>query len=48
MLAEARYGREVTMARLEELAQVEVEALTGVLATPESVRMHAVGVISNA
>ena len=44
VLAEARYGREVTTARLEELAQVEVQALTGVLATHEGVRMHAVGV----
>ena len=44
VLAEARYGREVTTARLDALAQVEVQALTGVLATPEGVRMHAVGV----
>jgi tRNA-(ms[2]io[6]A)-hydroxylase len=44
VLAETRYGREVTMARLEELAQVEVQALTGVLRDPEWVRMHAVGV----
>ena len=44
VLAEARYGREATITRLEELAQVEVQALTGVLANPEGVRMHAVGV----
>ena len=44
VLAEARYGREVTTARLDALAQVEVQALTGILATPEGVRMHAVGV----
>jgi tRNA-(ms[2]io[6]A)-hydroxylase len=44
VLAETRYGREVTMARLEELAQVELQALTGLLRDPERVRMHAVGV----
>jgi tRNA-(ms[2]io[6]A)-hydroxylase len=31
VLAEARYDCEVTMARLEALAQVEVQALMGVL-----------------
>ena len=44
LLAEARFGREATVARLQELAAVEVEALTGELASPEQLRMHAVGV----
>ena len=44
LLAEARYGREATMARLGELAVVEVQALTGELGDPELVRMHSVGV----
>jgi tRNA-(ms[2]io[6]A)-hydroxylase len=45
LLAEERYGRANTVARLEELAAVEVQALTGDLANPEHVRMHSVGVI---
>jgi len=45
LLAEERYGREATVARLEQLAAVEVQALTGELANPEDVRMHSVGVI---
>jgi tRNA 2-(methylsulfanyl)-N6-isopentenyladenosine37 hydroxylase len=44
LLAEERYGREATVARLEELAGVEVEALTGELAAADQVRMHSVGV----
>ena len=44
LLAEGRYGREATVLRLEELAAVELEALTGVLANPQDVRMHSVGV----
>jgi len=44
LLAEGRYGREVTVARLEELAVVELQALTGVLLDAADVRMHAVGV----
>jgi tRNA 2-(methylsulfanyl)-N6-isopentenyladenosine37 hydroxylase len=44
LLAEARFGREDTVARLQQLAQVEVEALTGVLTGFEQLRMHAVGV----
>jgi tRNA-(ms[2]io[6]A)-hydroxylase len=44
LLCEERYGREVTVARLQELAQVETQALTGVLESPEQVRMHSVGV----
>jgi tRNA-(ms[2]io[6]A)-hydroxylase len=44
LLAEERYGREATVARLQELAGVEVEALTGELAAADQVRMHSVGV----
>ena len=44
LLAEGRYGRETTVARLEELAAVELQALTGVLECPEAVRMHSAGV----
>ena len=43
-LCEERFGREVTVARLEELAAVEVQALTGELAQTDGVRMHSVGV----
>lgn len=43
-LCEERFGREATVARLEELAAVEVEALTGQLAQADAVRMHSVGV----
>ena len=46
-LCEERFGREVTVGRLEELALVEVQALEGVLAKPEDVRMHSVGVESH-
>jgi tRNA 2-(methylsulfanyl)-N6-isopentenyladenosine37 hydroxylase len=46
LLAEGRYGREATVARLEELAAVEVQALSGVLAGADGVRMHSVGVES--
>jgi tRNA-(ms[2]io[6]A)-hydroxylase len=46
VLAEARFGREVTMARLQELAVVEVQALTGAPVDPAVVRMHSVGVVS--
>lgn len=45
LLAEARYGREATMARLQELAAVEVRALEGQLANPSQVRMHSPGVM---
>jgi tRNA-(ms[2]io[6]A)-hydroxylase len=44
LLAEGRFGRQVTVARLAELAAVELQALTGVLTQPEDVRMHSVGV----
>jgi tRNA-(ms[2]io[6]A)-hydroxylase len=43
LLAEARFGREVTVARLEELAVVEADALRGALARDDELRMHAVG-----
>ena len=46
MLCEQRWERSVIVPRLEELAQVEVEALTGFLENPEDVRMHSVGVES--
>ena len=44
MLCEERFGRDLTVARLEQLAAIEVEALSGVLDQPEAVRMHSVGV----
>ena len=44
VLAEARYGREVTTARLERLAAKETLSLAGLLERPEDVRMHSVGV----
>ena len=44
VLAEERHGREATVARLEELAQLEWEALRGELADPHGLRMHSVGV----
>ena len=43
-LCEERFGREATVARLQELAAVEVEALTGILDSEDQVRMHSVGV----
>ena len=43
-LCEERFGREATVARLEELAAVEVQALSGELAQADAVRMHSVGV----
>jgi tRNA-(ms[2]io[6]A)-hydroxylase len=43
-LCEERFGREVTVARLEDLAAVEVQALSGELAQADGVRMHSVGV----
>ena len=45
-LCEERFGREVTVARLAELAAVEVQALSGALADPQGVRMHSVGVVA--
>jgi tRNA-(ms[2]io[6]A)-hydroxylase len=44
VLCEQRWDRSVIVPRLEELAQVEVAALTGELADPADVRMHSVGV----
>ncbi|MGC6482291.1 MAG: tRNA-(ms[2]io[6]A)-hydroxylase [Synechococcus sp.] len=44
VLCEQRWDRSVITPRLEELAQVEVEILTGDLVRPEDVRMHSVGV----
>jgi tRNA 2-(methylsulfanyl)-N6-isopentenyladenosine37 hydroxylase len=44
LLAEARFGREATAARLQELAGVETDVLRGTLASPDQLRMHAVGV----
>jgi endonuclease YncB( thermonuclease family) len=41
---EERFGRDATVARLQELAAVEVEALTGILGSGDQVRMHSVGV----
>ena len=43
-LCEERFGREATVARLQELAALEVQALTGQLAQADAVRMHSVGV----
>ena len=44
VLAEERFGREATMARLQELASVELDALCGELNSPDALRMHAAGV----
>ena len=46
-LCEERFGRDATVARLQELAAVEVEALSGELANPDAVRMHSVGIGSD-
>ncbi len=46
VLCEQRWERSVIVPRLEELAQVEILALTGVLEKPEDVRMHSCGVDS--
>lgn len=44
VLCEERFGREATVARLQQLAALEVEALSGTLVSPEQVRMHSVGI----
>lgn len=44
LLAEDRYPRAATVARLEELAVVEHQALAGAPPPPEQVRMHSAGV----
>ena len=45
VLCEQRYPREVIVPRLEELASVEAQILTGELDHPDNVRMHSVGVV---
>jgi tRNA-(ms[2]io[6]A)-hydroxylase len=45
LLCEGRLGREATVARLEELARVEWEALAPVPAGSPGVRMHSPGVL---
>ncbi|MEB3326259.1 MAG: tRNA-(ms[2]io[6]A)-hydroxylase [Synechococcus sp.] len=47
LLAESRYGREVTAVRLEQLAAVELSALDGPGDDPAQVRMHSAGVRLN-
>ena len=47
VLCEQRWERSVIVPRLEELAEVEIQALSGVLEKPEDVRMHSVGVNSH-
>ena len=44
LLAEKGFGRQATVARLQELAAAEVAALQGVLAGPQEVRFHSFGV----
>ena len=44
VLCEQRFGREVTVERLQELAAFEAQALGGSLERPELVRMHSVGI----
>lgn len=48
LLCEQRYGRAATNERLLELAAVETQALSGVLARSDDVRMHSVGVVEGA
>jgi tRNA-(ms[2]io[6]A)-hydroxylase len=48
LLSEERFGRQVTTARLEELAALETNALEGSMSGPEQLRMHAVGVTAEA
>ncbi|MEB3353172.1 MAG: tRNA-(ms[2]io[6]A)-hydroxylase [Cyanobacteriota bacterium] len=45
VLCETRFGRETTAARLEELAEQEVQALQGSLSDCDQVRMHSPGVV---
>ena len=47
VLCEQRWDRSVIVPRLEELAQIEVHALTGILEKPDDVRMHSCGVESH-
>jgi tRNA-(ms[2]io[6]A)-hydroxylase len=48
LLAEGRFGRDTTAARLEQLAAVELTALDGPRADPAFVRMHSAGVMVQA
>ena len=45
VLCEERWPRSVIVPRLEELAAIEAQILTGDLERPEDVRMHSVGVV---
>lgn len=44
LLAEERFGRELTTSQLQVLAALEAQALCGSLANPRDVRMHSYGV----
>jgi tRNA-(ms[2]io[6]A)-hydroxylase len=44
LLCERYWPRQVIIPRLEQLAEVERQALSGVLSNPEDVRFHSVGV----
>ncbi len=44
LLCEERFGREATVARLQELALVETDVLRGPVGSPDQLRMHAAGV----
>ena len=46
VLVEERFTRAVLVERLQTLALAEVEALQGVLVSPDDVRMHSCGVSS--
>jgi len=48
LLAEGRFGRDTTAARLEQLAAVELAALDGPRIEPALVRMHSAGVMVQA
>jgi tRNA-(ms[2]io[6]A)-hydroxylase len=48
LLAEGRFGRQITAARLEQLAAVEQLALDGPRPDPAQVRMHSAGVAQRA
>ena len=48
LLAEGRFGRQITAARLEQLAAVEQLALGGPRPDPAQVRMHSAGVAQRA
>jgi tRNA-(ms[2]io[6]A)-hydroxylase len=45
VLAEERHGREATVERLQQLAQLECEALSGELPPAEALRVHSPGVL---